>query len=300
MTLDDLLARYTSINPRITSSETTRRYRTTARNLARYLRRDATTDDLTDDTYGAWIKWRRDSTTAAAGTIRGDAEKLLVLWRWAAKRDLASVPNVVLPAKVELEPVAWTQEELARLERAARTTERLVGGVPGKLYWPALIGLAVDTGERINAIHALAAADIDTKRRIVVYRRETRKGKRKDSVKPFSKQTAVALDRWLASEHRPALPFQVVKYSSLYTPMRWLLVDAGLPRDRRRMFHCLRRTHGTRIHLQGGDASVSLDHSDPRTTRAYIDRSQLPVMLPEREGLLTALRRRFRRWGRVG
>lgn len=278
MRLQEHLARYCATNPSITSERTVARYKTTVANFERWLGRDAEMDDLTPDNWGLWIQSRRGER--AAGTIRGDAEKLRVIWKFAAAEEGLPEPRVKLPPSVQNDPVAWRPKELAALERAARECDWRIGGMRGSVFWPALIGVAVDTGERINAIHSLESLDIDLGGLEITFRRDNRKGKRRTLRKGVSRQTAAHVAALL--RRRPEMPFAVVQPASLYPPLRRLLADAGLPRSRTRMFHCLRRTHATYVHLQGGDATASLGHADPRTTRGYIDTGQLPVVIPNR------------------
>jgi integrase len=279
--LDDVLRQYVATNVRISSNETTRRYRTTVNNFARWLGRPATVADLTVENYGLWVNHRKQ--TRALGTVRGEAEKLKVIWAWVeARRGGTLSPMVLLPPPAETEPIAWTPAELARLENAARRAEGMVGKVPACVYWPAFLGVAVDSGERLGALYSLRAADFDLARRSVRFRAETRKGGRKSLTKPLSRMTCRHVRRLLM--HRAESPFAALHKNSLYGPMTKLLESAGLPSDRVRKFHCLRKTHATFVHLQGGDATESLDHRDPRTTRrGYLDKSQIPKVVPNRQ-----------------
>jgi integrase len=280
-TLDQATATYCQTNPRIVSRQTIRRYGTTVSGFTRWLGRPVTLADLTPDNFGRWIRHRRDVDRVAAGTVRGDAEKLLVLWRWWAERAGVPLPRVVLPPPADNEPTTWTRGELARLEQAAGACRWNVGRVPGAIYWPAILGVCLDTAERIAAVHALATPDLDLDRRVVTYRAITRKGQRGSITRPVSPQTAAAVARLLAV--RPVDPFAPVAAASLYGPLRRLVLEAGLPYGRTRAFHALRRYHATSVHRQGGDATAALGHRDERTTRRhYLDRSQLPVVLPER------------------
>ena len=154
--------------------------------------------------------------------------------------------------------------------------------------------MAVDTGERLGAISQLRAEDIDLENRSVHFRRETRKGSRKDSRKPISKQTARDVKALI--DYRPADPFAPVKAASLYQPMRRLLAEAGLSAERNNMFHAFRRYYATQVAIQGGDVSLALGHSDPRLARkSYVDASQMPQFLPKRRpgSLFSGLKRRL-------
>ncbi|TWT92467.1 Phage integrase family protein [Botrimarina colliarenosi] len=147
------------------------------------------------------------------------------------------------------------------------------------LYWPALIGIAIETGERHAAIHALTWEDIDLDRRIIRFRAETRKGGVKEMRKPIT--DAVVHDLQLLQVVSPKTPFNVVQLASLYKPMQRVLAEAGLATGRNSMFHSFRRYHATQVHLAGGDVSASLGQSDPTIARkSYIDPSQLLKVIP--------------------
>jgi integrase len=211
----------------------------------------------------------RSRAGVAPATIRGEVTKLVTLARWAG------VPAVVaLPPKIQRAPMAWSARELRSLFNEARGTNRTVYGVAGSVYYPALLGLAYDTGERIGAMLALEWSDVDLRSRTVRYRAETRKGRAADMVGSLSRDTARRIARLKELGH--SRPFLLGSPSTLWGAYGKLLRDAGLPSDRRSKFHRLRRTHATWLHARGGDATASLGHASDATTRAhYIDVRQL-------------------------
>lgn len=283
MLLKEALEIYVSTNPQIQSDDTARRYQQTIVSLEKFLERPATIDDLNADTYGRWVIHRRDVLKRASTTVYGEAQKLLVIWRWLAARADNEVqqPNVMLPKKFTREPETWTLEEYTRLETSARRCEWFVGEVPGKVYWPAFIGVMVETGERLGAVHKLQMQHFDFTKLSVRFPAEIRKGQTRDLTRDISLQTA--RDVQLLGEFRPRRPFAALLQNSMYHPWRRLLVDAGLPCGRDKMYHNLRRYHATQVALQGGDATRSLDHSDPRVTARYVDARQLgPEPMPKR------------------
>ena len=65
--------------------------------------------------------------------------------------------------------------------------------------------------------------------------------------------------------------------------LKWQTVDltsvlrrAGLPIDRKRKFHCLRRTVASYYEAAGGNATEFLDHTTRRVTQAYLDPRIVP------------------------
>src|SRR5690606_18503011 len=125
--------------------------------------------------------------------------------------------------------------------------------VPGRIYWPAMLGVAVETGERLGALYRLEAHHFDFTKMEVTFPREIRKGQTRDLTKTISAQTVIDVQKLIAL--RPMRPFAPLLQPSLYHPMRRLLCDAGLPSDRSRLFHCLRRYHATQVTLMGGNAT---------------------------------------------
>ena len=270
---------YGQLNPRITSPRTMHRYRTTVNNFDAWLGRPAKPEDLTADNYGRWVNHRRNVDRVAAGSLRGDCEKLRAIWKWIAQRKGLPFPDTALPRKVENTPETWVPDQVAKIDAAARRAEWWVGGVPANLYFPAKIGIAVETGERHAAIRVLRWEDIDLENGTVTFRAETRKGGVKDSRKKIT--SAVVHDLQLLKIVSPATPFEAVKLSALYPQMRRLLIEAGLRTGRNNMFHSFRRYHATQVHLAGGDATAALGHSDPALVRkSYIDPMQLPTIIP--------------------
>lgn len=58
-------------------------------------------------------------------------------------------------------------------------------------------------------------------------------------------------------------------HGTWYYHLRAILGLAGLPTDRRSMFHRIRRTHATHLYVRGGDPTQSLGHASDAMTRAY-------------------------------
>lgn len=238
---------------------------------------------LSSETIAAY-RDTRIAAGVAADTVRGEVGKLIALARWQG-----IVPVVAVPRKIRRAPLAWTRHELWRLFRAARRTQRTVYGLPGNIYWPALLGLAYDTGERIGALWRIEWSDIDLRARTVRYRAEIRKGGYADALGTMSRQTATALA--MLRRVAPSRPFAHGCDATLWRAFGRVLQDAGLPSDRRSKFHRLRRTHATLIHALGGDATAALGHaSDATTRRHYLDpRAQKKPRLPSPWGWLSWL-----------
>lgn len=284
---DSLLAEayqyYSDTNPRISSDATAKRYFATVIAFEKFLKRPPTLADLTADNYNLWVRHRRDVVGVAPSTLHGEAQKFLVIWRWLSRRREATEPLVALPRTFEAENSTWVADEWRRIEAAGRACTWFVGAIPGNIYWPAMLGVAVESGERLGAIHKLESHHFDFAKGQVTFPREIRKGKTRNLTRRISTLTASDVQALIAL--RPQRPFAALNQSSMYHPMRRLLCDAGLPSGRSRLFHCIRRYHATQVALKGGDPSRSLDHSDPRVTERYVDESQMPAPpIPSRNG----------------
>lgn len=236
--------------------------------------------DVDDPDSFAKYRDARLAEGARPDTVKGEMNKLLGIARW-----LGHSPLVKLPRAVQRMPEAWDRHELRRLFHTARTTKRTIWGLPGRVYWPALLGVAYDTGERIGAIMQLQLSDFDLPRRSVSYRAEIRKGGYADAVGQLCRRSTADIEALVAITrpmHSDSL-FLLGSPSTLWKAYGRILADAGLPCGPRCKFHRLRRTHATMVHAAGGDATASLGHSNPQTTwRHYIDPTKLVRKLPWR------------------
>lgn len=233
--------------------------------------------DPTDEKLAAYRDVRL-SEGAARDTVRGELTKAVAMAAWLG------FPAVVRkPRKVERCPEAWTRKQMRVLFHEARTTKRILWGIPAKLFWPALLGVAYDTGERIGAISQIGWEEIDFVSATIYYPAEVRKGGYRDARASLSRGTIAALKAY--REVAPEGPhiFKHGNRTRLWQAYGDLLRDAGLPYGRSAKFHRLRRTHATFIHAAGGDATAALGHSsDAITRKSYIDWQQIRKRLPWR------------------
>ena len=268
MLLATLCAEYIEQNPRVQSAETIRLIGVVCRNFQRFLSRTGKAADLTDANLRAFSRSRRGAGKSLA-TIDGELSKLMALAKYAAQRGLVPMPLLRVPKSPACVPVAFLRYQIRRLWRAAYRSTTAIGGVPGCIYWPALLDVLWDSGERIRAIYSLSRTDIDLCGRWITFR--NRKGQGRPMVKRIRRVTAKNLRRLLQSHVMPE-PFAVACMGTIYNQYHTLLADAGLPTDRHSKFHCLRKSHASYLHLAGGDSRASLGHSsDAVTVRHYFD-----------------------------
>lgn len=207
----------------------------------------------------------------ARETVRGELAKLSAYGAW-----LGCDVRVAKPPPVTRAPVAWTIDEVRRLMAEAERTKRSIYGLPGRVYWPALLSTAWDTAERIGALWAVSWPDLAPP--WLTIRAETRKGRQADLRCRLRRYTVRRLAA-LRECGRPR-PFGLGDRSTLWKSYGRLLADAGLPNDRRSKFHKIRRSAASHLEAAGGDATVLLGHADPQTTRRhYLD----PAILGQRQ-----------------
>jgi integrase len=259
----------------IRSKNTTRQYLYAIENFSRFLGRPATLDDLDEDTLTAWLKSLMDSGLAI-DTCREKVRRVTALWNWCAKRRLVHMfPTLTLPPAPDPVPVAWTEDELRRLFDSARRENKMIGGVPGWLWWPAWLTFIYCTGERFGAAIRLRWEWLDLQNAMATIPANVRKGGRKRGVYWLWPE-CVALLRQI-QEPRRELVFPWDRCQAMYwSDFNRILKRAGLPTGRKYKTHGLRATHATMVAVLGGDPSKSLMHGDDRTTkRHYIDPTKL-------------------------
>jgi integrase len=230
------------------------------------LGREPTIADLEELSVARFLAHR--VRTRAPATAAKDRSHLRALWEWAARRKICdtwpTIPLIRVPERV---PEAWMTDEMERLLAAAAQEKTLYAGVPASLWWTALLLLAYDTGERATSLVSLRWENVRGCH--VLFRAEDRKGRRRDILREISVHTADAL---LAIKGDRDLVFPWPRHRSyLWKRLEIILERAGLPSGRKDKFHRIRRTTASFYEAAGGSAQWLLDHSDPATTRKYLD-----------------------------
>lgn len=262
--LTDIYAPLRGIDPR-----TVELYTYTIKPFAEFLGRQPLLSDLEELKVAQFLAKRvRDRAPATAAK---DRAQLRALWEFAARRKLVdtwpSVPRVRVPERV---PEAWLVDEMERLLASADRETSNYEGIPSNLWWRACLLLAYDTGERATAVVSLRWADV--RGGAVIYRAESRKGKRRDIIREISPETAEALLAIKGDRGPDDLVFPWPRGRSyLWKRLGIILERAGLPHGRKDKFHRIRKTTASYFEAAGGNAQRLLDHSDPATTRKYLD-----------------------------
>ena len=251
------------------------------RSFSRWLGRPATLADFDDLVMARFLEAR--SAKISPHSVERERCSLLAKWRLACDRGLVQLRPTVMPTKLpERIPHAWTLEELHRLFAAASRAKGFVGPVPAATWFSAVLTLAWESGERIGAILAAQAVDLQTSTLLISG--ESRKGGRCDRLYNLS-AGCVALLHASAAPGRSELLWWPLSTPSLYSAFHKILTAAGL-RGRRIGFHQIRRSAASHLAAAGGDATEFLGHSDSKTTRRhYLDQRVMPAGIPAHQRL---------------
>lgn len=244
--------------------------------------------DLSDALLSGAMAWR-----VGQGRKNETANKLLrsiaAIWNLAVEEGLLERPTKCKPyPEIHHVPICWSQAELARLIEAAETDREWVAGVRRSTIYAALIWLLYNTGSRIDAIMQTpdSAEHLSLDEKWILIKGEVQKGK-KDQRFDLMPETINALRRLLAeTEHAygetgptifAAWPYDRTEktdgWPALTGGLKKILARAGLPTDRKRLFHCVRKTCLTFVAANAGDSAAQAigGHSDMSTTKRYLD-----------------------------
>lgn len=250
------------------SQNSTRLYELCIKQFSRTLERDARVEDLTEANVLMHLARRQN---VAPATRNKELTQLSALWRFANRQGLLDTwPAVPAENEPERTPVAWLPEEMRRLLHACHNQTGAIGEVPADLWWTGLVRLILDTGERVSAAVQCKWSWIQSD--WVNVPAEARKGKRRDRMYRLSHSTIGTLReiRETKADGQRVFPWP---YTPNYIWHRFgkILEQAGLPSDRVRKFHAIRKTHGSAVYAAGLDPQDALDHTDRRTTQRYLD-----------------------------
>jgi integrase len=276
MPLTEVLEAHISKNDRMSIS-TAKIRRIHFRHFERFLGRPGLLSDFTDDNIRAYMKLRKSKVSEA--TVEMELKSLLSVWRWSADEGWTTKPRFKVAKAVPHVPKAWNRKEMKAIFRAAALYEGSLlkqgsYALPANVFYSALLRLMFDSGERAGAVRKLRWSEVDLDRRWVTFKAENRKGvgRNSDNLQRISRKTARLLKELKAKLVKPSPDGYVFvgrHASADYRNLSVILKAAGLPCDRFSMFHRIRKTHATWLHVTGGDATASLGHSSDEITRKY-------------------------------
>jgi site-specific recombinase XerD len=259
---------YKPLRLRGRSANTVRLYGNTVTQFAKFLGRSPTLDDLSDLTMSRYLDHRCESRSVF--TAEKERSQLFAMWRCAADRRLVECrPTLQVTPMPTRIPTAWSVDQLKQLLTTAKVATGNIGDVPARIFWPALILVLWQSAERIGAIMSCTKADYVRPRLLV--KAEYRKGGKRDKLYTFTDPVCDLLDVLAASGSSEML-FNWPKHREyMWTCFGKLIAASGIPAQKKARFHQLRRSAATFFTASGGDAVALLDHSNPKTTKAYLD-----------------------------
>ncbi len=272
--LIDLVDVYLTVKNPGGKYNTDRLYRQAVRRFEETLGHPPTVADLTDENLGLHAK-KRLAAGRARDTVQGEQKKLLAQWRFYARRGYTKVwPECKPISGVKRTPKAWTREDFDKLYEACELTGP-VDDTPGVVWWRCLLSCLFFSGERINAMLQLEWSGVDLDGGWLELPAEVRKNSAVDRRYKIPPETVELLRKMPRDKDGP---FDCdFCHSTLYNRMKGILKKAGLPHDRRSMFHRIRRTTASHYAAAGGNAQHLLGHSSPAVTERYID----PAIAPQ-------------------
>ena len=252
------------------SADTVRLYDIALNEFDAVFGREATIYDLSDDSVLAMMQAivDRGRTNRTANRSR---ECIVALWTFLArKRIVDQFPDVQRLPEPRDPPVAWSVDELRRLWKACVDATGFIGGIPASRYWLALHSLLWDSCDRIRPVRNARWEHLNLDTGWGTFPAASRKGRRESNTFRMHADT-IAILRPMQQPTGLVFPWPYT-WTYIYRLYARLLQSAGLPHDRLRKFHAIRRSAGSWIDAAGGDATRALGHSSEKITRLhYLD-----------------------------
>lgn len=231
-------------------------------------------NDFDPSVFNAWIGSLRDLSDSTRTNWRRGG---LVLWHYAHRLGHAAHPSnrVVRVKQSHKPPVAWSAEELSRLEETAsrQLGTFKVSGCPKALFWKTFIRIGYETGLRPSDLHNLKVSQFRGNRLFVTHHKTGQaQGK---ILSPESTRLAQELARLGDGK---TVFLWAVAWKWLHKGFRKLADEAGVAGS----IKFLRRTGATYCEIkQPGSAKKFLGHlSDGLAMRFYIDQTLIPDHSP--------------------
>jgi integrase len=263
------------LNVTIRTEQTRKQYRIALRDFESALGHRATINDMTDDNVASMMRLLCDRDLAPK-TVNERRGRIHTFWTWLARRGycsrLPTTPRIPEPVRT---PTAWTKTDLLKLIAACRDANGWVGLLPAARWWTSLHLIAWDSGERIGALMQLPWHCVDLDSAWILIPAELRKGRRNDRGYKISSDSVDALREIRQPVRKLVWPWPYHE-TYLWAKYKALLRSAGLPADRKRMFHCMRRSVASHLEAAGQDATAFLGHCTRRVTEAYLDPRIVP------------------------
>lgn len=236
----------------------------------RWLGRPATFADLSKESLLAWMRWLAESRAPA--TVNSKRAALLALWNQATEDGLC-VPSSRIPKAREPRrlPIAWTLGEVESILHAADKLSGTWNGISVALAWRVAFLVFWDTGCRLRTVLKAELRHVDVGARTLYVPAEHVKGRRADRMFLLHEQTVAAIGESLPSSRKMLFPFPFGR-RQIWQHLKRILRAAGLPCDRRRMFHCFRRSAESHAAASRGIefAAAAIGHGVEVARRSYV------------------------------
>lgn len=259
---------YVPLRLRGRSKESVRLLRHAITQFSRWLGRPAMLDDLEDLVVSQWLTAMGEQKSP--NSVARERSGILALWNLAQGRGLVKLRPTVAPELVpQAIPRAFTADELARLADSARVAIGWIGPVPARVFFPALIAVGLESGERISAL--LNTPVRGWARPTLTVPASVRKGRRQERVYELSPEACDLVDA--VSRHSgPTVFWWTASGTALRKRWKTITRRAGLGDGRDVQFHALRRSTASHLAAAGLDSTAFLGHSSDRVTRrSYLD-----------------------------
>jgi len=258
---------------------TVAQYLYAAKSLQKFYSQPVEVDSLCDDLILPWLAARLRQVSPR--TVKRERGDLLTIWRWAHRKGHCPNPPIDIPPIkcVRHMPTYWTVDELERMIAACRALsgELRDTAIPKAAWWSSFILFLYDTGCRLSAALAVSPRELDLAERRVLLNGNAAKTGIEQSIN-LSDQTIAAVAGHYATGRARVWPWPY-DHRRIWIKLKQILAAAGLPTDRTRMFHCLRRTTATltAAHSSIDVARRQLGHASEAMTRNYINESALAL-----------------------
>lgn len=271
-TLRKLFAIYKRQNLRGCNPNTAAKYASAIKYLEDFIGRTAKIADLNRDVIVDYLWSLKASRDIVERSVNGYRSKLLALWNFCCKNGWKKQwPDVSKWREPRYIPNAWNRAQIRKIFKSIDQETGTIGGVPARKWFRALWLFIWDGGERRNAALSPLWEDVDLKQGVVVVRYQHRKWKTRDLLIWLRKETIQAF-REIQLPRRERVFEHERTQQTIVSRYKKILKRAGLPFSSKWLFQCIRRSHASHLEACGGDATVSLDHSDRKMTlEFYID-----------------------------
>lgn len=244
-----------------------------------FLGKEADISDLNRHNVNRYVDWM--VLNRARCTVKSQRTGLLVLWRFAASRELCEQPvNIRCPKKVQRRITTWTRSEVSILRDFCLDLRgSLKNGIPKSIYFASLVQAGYETGFRLADQLSLERDWIRPSNGegcLTIIEGKTGK----ESRRMLTKGTLELIDLSMtfSPDRRLIWPLWA-RRESFYDAFGKIVLGAGI---RQGTYRYLRRTAATDVDIQNpGFGQEFLNHSSPQITKeSYLDRWQTnPVPL---------------------